>query len=341
MDRWAHFGGHWWAIPAVSGPLGGQQIYLPKYMSALGFNNSNLVSFDDYYQMSRKAVQFDAAGNLLRIGYWPGVDSWETIGTLMCPLGHGLYNRANQPTATDPCNLAYLQFLTKLVKLYGGYAKLQAFLSHDPDFLNGNHKAFMVAGKAMITPSAYAFWNIPAFDANNFGVKGGLTYALTTLPPTPDGTVAEAENYPSTQQEVMIPRGAKHPDVAFAVSKMMFWDDNYLLGRSTSGSPIIKGQDRWLHTVISTEAAVRKLVGLPGNPIAALQGLKLQPMLGLVSKASNPINPVDIYYQQQLEKATVRVLLGQQAPAAALHAVQTQVLAEQRRLQAQYGAWPW
>src|SRR5205085_10402916 len=33
MGHWAHLGGHWWAIPAVSGPLGGQQIFLPKYMA--------------------------------------------------------------------------------------------------------------------------------------------------------------------------------------------------------------------------------------------------------------------------------------------------------------------
>src|SRR5438477_2194393 len=126
LAHWAHFGGHWWAMPAVSGPLAGQYAYLPKYMTPLGYNNSNLRTFADYYQMSKKAVRFDKAGNLARIGYWPGVTPyiWQRIGRLMCPVGHGLYNQANQPTATDPCNVAYLSYLKKLVDLYGGYAKL-------------------------------------------------------------------------------------------------------------------------------------------------------------------------------------------------------------------------
>ena len=59
MAKWAHFGGHWWAIPAVSGPLAGQSVYLPKYMTPLGYNNSNLKTLDDYYNMSKKAVRFD------------------------------------------------------------------------------------------------------------------------------------------------------------------------------------------------------------------------------------------------------------------------------------------
>ena len=61
-------------------------------------------------------------GNLTRIGYWPGTTAltfqgWETIARLMCPSGHGLYNAANQPTATDPCNVAFLSYLKKLSDL--------------------------------------------------------------------------------------------------------------------------------------------------------------------------------------------------------------------------------
>jgi hypothetical protein len=341
MARWAHFGGHWWAVPAVSGPVGGQYIYLPRYAAPLGFNNHNLVTFDDYDHLSQKAVQFDAAGNLQRIGYWPGVDSWETIGTLMCPPGHGLYNAADQPTATDPCNVAYLSYLKKLSDLYGGYDKLSAFLSHDPDFLTGSKNSYLATGKAIIPPSGFAYWNIPPLDANSFGVKGGLSYQLTRLPVTVHGSMAEATNYPSTQQEVIIPRGAAHPDLAFAVSKMMFWDYNYLLGRSTSGSPVRKAQSQWLTDLIGAEGATRKQAGLPGNPFAQLAGVKLQPALGLISKASNPINPVDLYYQLQLHAATVRVLSGQETPEFALAGVQTRVLAEEQQLRAKYGAWNW
>ena len=67
--------------------------------------------------MSEKAVRFDLTGTLTRIGYWPGTESWETIGTLMCPPGHGLYGPGDQPTATDPCNAAYLRYLARLVDL--------------------------------------------------------------------------------------------------------------------------------------------------------------------------------------------------------------------------------
>ena len=43
MDRWAHFGGHWWAIPAVSGPMGGQHIFLPAVLTPLGYDARTLV----------------------------------------------------------------------------------------------------------------------------------------------------------------------------------------------------------------------------------------------------------------------------------------------------------
>ena len=79
-------------------------------------------------QMSKKAVRFDSAGNLTRIGYFPsgsgpsGVN-WQTTARGMCPIGHGIYNTANQPTADDPCNVAWLTYIKKLSDLYGGYTK--------------------------------------------------------------------------------------------------------------------------------------------------------------------------------------------------------------------------
>jgi ABC-type glycerol-3-phosphate transport system substrate-binding protein len=346
MAHWAHFGGHWWAIPAVSGPLAGQYVYLPKYMTPLGYNNSNLRTFDDYYQMSKKAVRFDKSGNLTRIGYWPGTTAltfqgWETIARLMCPIGHGLYNAANQPTATDPCNVAFLSYLKKLSDLYGGGAKLGKFLSGDPDIWSGSPKDYMARGKILIAPSANAYWSITPFDTFDFGFKGGLTYQLTPLPPTVHGTLAEVANYPATQQEIVIPTGARHPDAAFAASRMICWDYGYLLGPSTNGSPVAKDQERWLRYMITGEATARKRAGLPDNPAAHLQGLLMQPMLARLSKAWLPTNPVEIYYQEQLNKYTARVLFGQMSPQAALAQVQRLVVAQEQRLKGQYGAWNW
>jgi hypothetical protein len=93
--------------------------------------------------------------------------------------------------------------------------------------------------------------------------------------------------------------------------------------------------------MIAGEAANRKATGLAGNPSATLPGLKNQPMLAIQSKTHLPINPVNIYYQTQLLQASARVLYGQQSPAAALAQVQQEVLAEQSRLQSQYGKWNW
>ena len=47
-------------------------------------------------------------------------------------------------------------------------------------------------------------------------------------------------NYPSTQQKVIVPRGAAHPEIVFAVNKTLFWDDSFLLGRAISGSLVIR-----------------------------------------------------------------------------------------------------
>ncbi len=345
MVSWARFGGHWWAIPAVSGPLAGQLVYVPKYMTPLGYNNSNLRTFNDLYNMSKKAVKFDSAGNLTRIGYWPAsgltANVFETTGTLMCPPGHGLYNTANQPTATDPCNVAFLTYLKKLSDLYGGYTKISKFISGDPDIWSGSPKTYMATGKGLITPSANAYWSITPFDNFTWGIKGGLDYQLTPIPPSIDGKLSTAANFPSTQQEIIIPRGAKHPDQAFLASKLICWDYGYLLGPSTNGSPVAKDQERWLQAFIAGEAAARKKAGLSGNPAASLEGIRMQPLLARNSKAHLPINPVEPYYQEQLSRAATRVLLGQQSPEAALAEVQRLVLNREKQLASQYGSWNW
>lgn len=339
MARWAHFGGHWWAIPASSGPYTGQSLYVPKYMAPLGYNNSNLRTFDDYYQMSKKAVRFDSSGNLTRIGYWPGTTVWGAIP--MCPPSRGLYDKNNQPTATDSCVVSWLSYLKKLVDLYGGYTKLNRFLSGNPDIWSGSPKDYMATGKALIPPSATAWWSVTAFDTFPFGIKGGLQYALTPLPPTVHGTVAEAANYIVPQQEIVIPRGAKHPDAAFRAIKTTVWDYGYLLGPTSDGSPVAADQERWLNAFIVGEAAARKHAGLRGNPVASMKGIKKLPALARMSRAPYPTNPVDVYYEEQLGKATARVLYGQQTPQAALQQVQQLVLADEQRLKAQYGSWTW
>jgi hypothetical protein len=64
-------------------------------------------------------------------------------------------------------------------------------------------------------------------------------------------------------------------------------------------------------------------------------------MLARLSKASYPLNPVDVYYQEQLSKYTDRVLYGQMSPQAALTEVQRLVVAQEQHLKGQYGAWNW
>jgi ABC-type glycerol-3-phosphate transport system substrate-binding protein len=347
MAKWAHFGGHWWGIPAVSGPMLGQLVYLPKYMTPLGYNNSNLKTFDDLYAMSKKAVTFDSSGNLTRIGYWPfsaGAPAgytWETMARGMCPVGHGIYNAQNQPTATDPCNVAYMTFLKKLSDLYGGYTKLTKFLAGDPDIWNGSPKDYMASGKALISQSANSYWSVTPFDSFTYGVKGGLQYELTPLPPSVHGTLAEAANYPSTQQVIIIPPGAKHPDAAFAAGKFICWDNGSLLGPSTNGSPVAADQQHWLDALLAGEAGIRQKAGLAGNPSASLTGMKMQPQLARNSQAYLPINPVEVYYIDQLDKATARVLFGQQSASDALAQVQHLVLADEQHLKNQYGSWNW
>ena len=346
MAKWTHFGGHWWGIPAVSGPEAGQLVYLPKYMTPLGFNNSNLKTFSQLYQMSKKAVQFDKSGNLARIGYWPvgsgaaGV-FWQTVARGFCPAGHGIYNAQNQPTATDPCNVAAMTFLKQLTDLYGGYTKLSKFLSGDPQIWNGSPKDYQAVGKTLIPSESNSYWSITPFDSFSFGVPGGLQYQLTNMPPTVDGTMAEAANIPATQQAIIIPPGAKHPDAAFAVSKFICWDNGYLLGPSTNGSPVAADQEKWLNGLVVGEAANRKASKLPGNPSATLAALTLQPQLARNSQAYLPVNPVDVFYEDQLAKATARVLFGQQSASDALAQVQRLVVADQQRLQNQYGSWNW
>jgi hypothetical protein len=64
-------------------------------------------------------------------------------------------------------------------------------------------------------------------------------------------------------------------------------------------------------------------------------------LLARTSTAHLPLNPVEPYYQEQLGRATSRVLLGQQSPAAAMAEVQRLVLNRENQLKSQYGSWNW
>jgi hypothetical protein len=111
--------------------------------------------------------------------------------------------------------------------------------------------------------------------------------------------------------------------------------------KGDKGSPVAADQERWISALYAGEGAARKAAHLAGNPSSTMEGFKNQATLARQSQTHLPINPVEIYYVDQLTKASARVLYGQQAPADALTQVQRLVLAEQTRLQNQYGKWNW
>ena len=156
---------------------------------------------------------------------------------------------------------------------------------------------------------------------------------MRNLPDAGDGASAGITNQPSP------PRSAPPANVP---------ENNHMNGSQTAkphtkGAGLRKfdqlaGQIDFKHSIIAT---IRK-----GNRNAVVVSVKergQEPLLDIRQHEPDGLHVLKPTRSgiSNIDKATARVLYGQQSPSDALNSVQKLVVSQQKRLQSQYGSWNW
>jgi ABC-type glycerol-3-phosphate transport system substrate-binding protein len=324
----AQVGGHWYGMPGASGPSRGDLLYIPAQVKAAGWDPNNIpTTWDGLWTATQKVTKFDSNGNLVRIGL-PVTGTSTDQANQYCGY-FATYDRATQKYHLNlPCVKAYFTFEKKLLDFYGGVTKYTKFISGDPSVWSCSKNAYLPTGKIIFAIDAY--WSGGQMDTC-YNTQWALGFA-----PTAHGTPAERKSVDVTAWNLMIPRGAKHPQLAFDFVKFTTWEHGYLQGPTTNGYVKAGQGNLWAQDLDQTEAAIRAKNHYPGNPmVEALARVDIpESEVGQVGLTSDL---ADGYVHDQLARSWEQIEYGRQSVSQALDQLQQLVDNQQRILRAQAG----
>ncbi len=329
MASWAQVRGHWYGIPAASGPSAGQILYIPKFVKDAGWDPNNIPrTWADLFTATQKVTTRDSKGNLQRIGEWVDGASNEAIN-LFCGYFATYEPKTTKFHVNSPCIKDYFRYEKKLLDFYGGVDKYTKFKSGDAGIWGGyTTKAYIPTGKVIFPRDAY--WSGQQMDG-----YWNLDWRLAP-PPTPHGKPEErVGNTSVTQWQVAIPMGAKHAQLAFEFAKFTLWDNGYVQGPTTNGFTVANQADKWAQVVVKAAADVRASKHFPGNPMS--EAVKLVMSDARLSQAFAPTDVAAPYVGQQLSRAWQQIVYGRASVVQALDQAQRLIDTKQRILHAQYG----
>lgn len=313
------FNGHWYGLPGATNPTTGSLLYVPKFVKAAGIDKTP-TTWQGLYEASKKVVKFADNGDLERIGYQ--VDMTNDSVNMYCgkPTTYDAATNSFHPSAA--CVKANFTYRKKLIDLYGGMKKYTKFISGDPSPWTCSPKAYLPTGKILWAFDAY--WSGGQMDTCY-----DLTWKLGPIP-TSDGTLKDWAGLSPAAWFLAIPRGAKHPQLAFDFIKFTIFDHGDRLGPTTNGYVRPGQANAWAQGLVNHTAEVRKAKGYAGNPMAAaMYWVKLGAKLGRVTF---PPTPVSAYFAQQMALAWQEVAFGRKTVDAALDNVQ-KLVDQQMKLQ--------
>lgn len=188
-------------------------------------------NWDDLWAYSDKLDQKDG-DKLTRVGFYPlfgntGLDQWAWCN------GGEWQDASDNPTFTDPANVATLTWIKKWVDRYGA-SNIKALQS---TFASGNQDGFMSGKVAMIVDiqgytAVLNFYN-PSFKTKKDEDAG---YGVTDIPPAAGHKPASL----SGGFALSIPHGAKQRDASWEFIKYMSFVGQESWARDTYGMPTIE-----------------------------------------------------------------------------------------------------
>lgn len=327
LANWARIKGHWYAMPENSNPSMGEILYFPQLVKAAGWDPNNIPrTWAQLWTATRKVTRWDRSGALARIGLPVNAPSAIEIN-LFCGYFATYDTHSGRFHANLPCIKDYFRYEQRLLTFYGGVAKYTKFTSGDPGVFSCSKKAYYTAGKILFPIDAY--WSGTQTDTCY-----GLPWKLAP-PPTPHGTRAERRAVSTTAQQIEIPTGAKHAQLAWDFVKFTFWDHGNLQGPLTDGYAVAAQAGAWAHSLVTAEQRIREHNHYPGNPVAAAIPLVMQDAaLGQVFLPTDVASP---NYDTLMAQAWQQIEYGRASVDQALDRAQQLIDTQQRALHAQFG----
>jgi ABC-type glycerol-3-phosphate transport system substrate-binding protein len=323
--------GHWYAMPGASNPSDDDLLYIPKFVKAAGWDPNKIPrTWDQLWTATQKVTKWDSKGNLVRIGVEVGGE-FSNPDTDQINEFCGYFATYDPKTARFhanlPCIKADFRYELRLLKFYGGVAKYTKFISGDPTVWSCSKKAYIPTGKIIFALDAY--WSGGQMDTC-YNVDWRLSWA-----PTPHGTMAELRAVHVPTWVMLIPRGAKHPQLAFDFIKFTDWEHGDLMGPTTNGFVVAGQGEKWAQTFSRVEGQIRASHHYPGNPMAdALKVVIKESELGQVLI---PTDVANSYYDTQMSRAWQEVEYGRATIDQALDQAQRLIDNQQRVLHEQFG----
>lgn len=324
----ARVNGHWYGMPGASGPSRADLLYVPAFVKAAGWDPNKIpTTWNDLWTATKKVTTWDSKGNLTRIGLPVGAPSTDEAN-LFCGY-FATYDRATSKFhANLPCIKDYFRYEQRLLNYYGGVTKYTKFLSGDPTVWSCSKKDYYATGKIIFPLDAY--WSGAQMD-NCYNLTWALSWA-----PTQHGTAAERRAVDVTAWNMVIPRGAKHAQLAFDWVKFTTFEHGYLAGPTTNGYVKAGQGEQWLNFFAKAQAKIRAHNGYPGNPIiAALKNVVVPE--SQVGQVGVPTDVANSYFVDQLTRAWQQIEYGRASIDQALDQVQRLVDNQQAVLHAQAG----
>ena len=328
MANFARINGHWYGMPGASGPSQGDLLYVPALVKAAGWDPNNMPrTWDQLWQATQKVTKWDSKGNLVRIGLPVGGKNDDQTN-LFCG-SFATFDRATARFhANAPCIKSYYRYEQRLLKFYGGIDKYSKFISGDTTVWSCSKKAYIPTGKILFAIDAY--WSGGQMDTC-YNVKWALAPA-----PTPHGTAAERAAVRTANWLMLIPRGAKHAQLAFDFIKYTIWEHGDLLGPTTNGYVRAGQGEAWASNFAKVEGQLRAKNGYAGNPMADALSKVVIPE-SKVGQVSVPTDVAYSYYGDQMTRAWQQIAYGRASVDQALDQVQQLVDNQQKILHAQSG----
>ncbi|MGN7165554.1 ABC transporter substrate-binding protein [Paenibacillus cellulositrophicus] len=303
-----------WMYPTVKeiGTYKGKMYAIPFSMNTLAmYYNKDILKeegFDpekppttiqELDAMQDKLWKLDKRGFIQRVGYMPsGLTQWSTA------FGGKWADEDGKPTATDPNNLATLEWFQSYAKKYDP-TKVAAFNKSMSS--NVNSAWSFLSGKQVFAMDG--MWRLE--DLKNYAPD--LQYGIMTLP-YPEGTGKPNATWVNGNFNI-IPEKAKHPKEAweFILWLTGYHNEDWAAQMLTKGGwipPSPKITEKQAYQDFMNEIPARKtFVDLLGSPNAKI----------------TPVIPVQQYYWDRAAKAEESVMTGNKDPKQALENLQKEV----------------
>ena len=263
-------------------------------------DNPQILTKDDIEQANKRLMKRDANGKLIQIGYMP-IDIYQLVDWGYMFGGKWYDEKTQKVTGNDPHNVAALEWLVKLVDLYG-YNDLLELRGTYAEWSGSSPDHPFNRGIAAFMPNGW--WNYAILEQ----YAPNLDWGVINFP-TLTGEPKEKSRWVVMGWSVSIPKGCPHPKEAWQFLKYSFYDEAAAFGAISVNSP----------SVISSYPEFEKLITEKyGKDSKVAKYMPLFDEIGKYATKHFPVTPAGDFFDKELERAMEAAMSHQMTPKEAL-----------------------